>query len=38
MDKLNAGGRFTELKRKLDAKGTGPEVSFSVTFTYVPLR
>jgi hypothetical protein len=36
MDKLNSGGRFAELKRKLDARGNGTEVSFSVTFRYAP--
>jgi len=36
IDRLNASGRFADLKRKLDARGTGPEVSFSVTFTYIP--
>jgi hypothetical protein len=38
LDKLNTGGRFTELKRRLDARGTGPETTFFVTFTYVPSR
>jgi len=36
MDKLAAGGRFTDLRRKLDARGKSGEVSFSVTFTYAP--
>jgi hypothetical protein len=36
MDKLSAGGRFKDLKRKLEARGAGPEVAFTVTFTYVP--
>ena len=36
LEKLNAGGRFTGLRRKLDARGSGGDVSFYVTFTYVP--
>jgi hypothetical protein len=36
MDRLNASGRFSELKRKLDGRGNGPEVIFSVTFKYRP--
>ena len=36
LEKLNAGGRFVGLRRKIDARGTGNDVSFSVTFTYVP--
>jgi hypothetical protein len=38
-DKLTTSGRFSELKWKLDAhqvKNAGNEVSFSVTFTYLP--
>lgn len=38
VDKLNAGGRFTELKRTFDARGTTPGVSFKVTFVYLPRR
>jgi hypothetical protein len=38
VDKLNAGGRFAELKRTFDARGTTPGVSFKVTFTYFPHR
>jgi len=38
LDKLSAGGRFMELRRRIDARGTGPETSFYVTFTYVPSR
>src|SRR5205823_1577370 len=30
MDKLNAGGHFADLRRKLDARGNGTEVLFSV--------
>jgi hypothetical protein len=36
MDRLSAGGRFKDLKRRLEAKGSGPEIAFTVTFTYVP--
>jgi hypothetical protein len=36
MDRLSSGGRFKDLKRKLEAKGSGPEIAFTVTFTYVP--
>jgi hypothetical protein len=36
LEKLNASGRFTGLRRKIDARGTTNEVSFYVTFTYVP--
>jgi hypothetical protein len=36
LEKLNAGGRFGGLRRKIDARGTGNDVSFFVTFTYVP--
>jgi hypothetical protein len=36
LEKLNASGRFTGLRRKIDARGTGNEVSFYLTFTYVP--
>ena len=36
LEKLNAGGRFAGLRRKIDARGTGNDVSFMVTFTYVP--
>ena len=35
MDKLNAGGHFADLRRKLDARGNGTEVLFSVTFRYL---
>ncbi|HEY2588203.1 MAG TPA: hypothetical protein VGI81_20840 [Tepidisphaeraceae bacterium] len=38
VDKLNAGGRFSELKRTFDARGTTPGVSFKVTFVYFPRR
>ena len=38
MDRLNATGRFAELKRKIDGRGNGPEVMFSVTFKYVPAK
>jgi hypothetical protein len=36
LEKLNAGGRFVGLRRKIDARGSGNDVSFFVTFTYVP--
>jgi hypothetical protein len=36
LEKLNASGHFTGLRRKVDARGTGNEVSFYLTFTYVP--
>jgi hypothetical protein len=35
LEKLNTGGRFTELRRRLDARGNGSEVNFWVTFKYV---
>jgi hypothetical protein len=38
MDRLNASGHFAELKRKLDGRGNGPEVLFSVTFKYKPTN
>jgi hypothetical protein len=38
MDRLKAGGRFAGLRRRLDGRGTGAEVAFHVTFTYVPPR
>jgi hypothetical protein len=37
LEKLRAAGRFVELRRKLDARGSGNDVSFYVTFTYVPM-
>ena len=36
LEKLNAGGHFADLRRKLDARGNGTEVLFSVTFRYLP--
>lgn len=36
LDKLNAGGHFADLRRKLDARGNGTDVLFSVTFRYLP--
>jgi hypothetical protein len=36
LERLNGGGRFAGLRRKIDARGTGNDVSFMVTFTYVP--
>jgi hypothetical protein len=38
VDKLNASGRFAELKRTFDARGATPGVSFKVTFAYFPRR
>lgn len=34
IDKLNASGCFSELRRTFDARGTTPGVSFKVTFAY----
>jgi hypothetical protein len=36
LDKFAASGRFADVKRKLEGRGTNGEVTFSVTFTYVP--
>jgi len=38
MDKLSSARRFTDLKRKMDERQgkTGNEVSYSVTFKFVP--
>jgi len=36
VDRLREMGRFADVKQKLDAGGQGAEMTFSVTFTYVP--
>jgi hypothetical protein len=36
VDKLRAMGRFADVKPKLEGRGSGAEMTFSVTFTYVP--
>jgi hypothetical protein len=36
LNRLEASGHFPELKRKIDGRGNGPEVMFSVTFRYLP--
>ena len=36
VDRLRAMGQFADVKQKLDAGGRGAEMTFSVTFTYVP--
>jgi len=38
VDALNAGSRFSEIKRTFDGRGTTAGVSFKVTFVYVPKR
>jgi hypothetical protein len=36
MDQFAASGRFIDLKCKIEGRGSGSEITFSVTFTYVP--
>jgi hypothetical protein len=36
LEKFAASGRFGDLKCKLEGRGSGAEVAFSVTFTYFP--
>lgn len=36
LEKLAASGRFGDLKCKLEGRGSGAEVAFSVTFAYFP--
>lgn len=36
IERLSTGGRFLELRRTFDSRGTTPGVSFKVTFVYVP--
>lgn len=36
IDALNAGNRFSEIKRSFDGRGNAAGVSFKVTFVYVP--
>jgi hypothetical protein len=38
VDALNAGSRFSDIKRSLDGRGAATGVSFKVTFTYAPRR
>jgi hypothetical protein len=38
IDALNAGSRFSEIKRSFDGRGNTGGVSFKVTFVYVPKR
>lgn len=38
IDTLNAGSRFSEIKRSFDGRGNTGGVSFKVTFLYVPKR
>lgn len=38
IDALNAGSRFSEIKRSFDGRGNTAGVSFKVTFVYVPKR
>lgn len=36
MDQFVASGRFLDLNCKIEGRGSGSEITFSVTFTYVP--
>lgn len=38
MDQFETSGRFLDLNCKIEGKGSGSEITFSVTFTYVPLH
>ena len=38
VDKLGASGRFAGLKPKIEGRGTGTEITYSITFIYIPRQ